>query len=218
MPLRALELFSGLEGWSDAWRRRGREVVTVDIESRFKPTLTADVFDLEARQLLRDFGRFHVVYASPPCNCFTIMVLGRLWTIKEARYVPLSPEAARSVQLVRKTLRLIRGLAPAYWWLENPTAGLRWVDFMQRRPRVTVTLCQYGTVNQKRTDLWGRWPFTWRPRPPCRSLSPCHVAAPRGSHTPGSVQDWTRTPEDRALIPPALSLETCVAAERLLLV
>lgn len=37
--MRVLDLFSGLGGWSAAFRDRGHEVITLDIEPKFKPDI-----------------------------------------------------------------------------------------------------------------------------------------------------------------------------------
>jgi hypothetical protein len=95
---------------------------------------------------------------------------------------------------------LIRELKPLYYFIENPVAGLRKMDFMQELPRYTVTYCQYGDRRMKPTDIWTNHPDP-QFKPPCKQGSPCHEAAPRGSQT------GTQGPKnkiERAKIPEAL--------------
>jgi len=44
--MRVLDLFSGLGGWSQAFKDRGHEVVTVDIAPKFAPIICKDIMEL----------------------------------------------------------------------------------------------------------------------------------------------------------------------------
>lgn len=206
MRLKVLDLFSGLGGFSQAFRDRGHEVVTVDIDPRFSPTICADIMDLSADDLPDDVD---VILASPPCNVFSVALFWKHYW--KGRGVPATEEAVNAIDLVEHTLHLIEEVGPRWWWLENPRGMLRHVPVMKKYPRVTVTYCQYGARWMKPTDLWGRWPPTWKPRPMCHPGDPCHEAAPRGTKTAG-IQG-IRDPAERAKVPYELSKEICVACE-----
>jgi hypothetical protein len=175
-----LDLFCGLGGFSQAFAESDRwSVTTVDIEARFDPDITADVFELRPSDFKTGFD---VVLAGVPCTVFT-----------PARNIteggddawngdtPATDESRDLVALAYHTLGLIHGLAPTYWFVENPIGRLR---SLIGSPTATVTQCQYGREHQKPTDLWGDHPpMTYRR---CSPGDPCHTET--GSYTPGESQ------------------------------
>ena len=76
------------------------------------------------------------------------------------------------------------------------------MTFMQGLPRYTVSYCQYGDTRQKPTDIWTNHPDP-QFKPMCKNGDPCHVSAPRGSHTAGSSQGLKNSKE-RSVIPAEL--------------
>jgi len=154
-----LDLFCGLGGFSAAFEESDRwSVTTVDIESRFDPDIEADVFDLRPSEFEMAFD---VVLASPPCQYFsTIRNVTKGGDPAWDGNTPAIDEASDALALVYHTEGLIRGLAPSYWFVENPRGMLRkrW-----REPDATVWYCQYGAETAKPTDLWGDHPpMTYR--------------------------------------------------------
>ena len=209
---RVLDLFCGLGGFSQAFAESDRwEVTTVDIEKRFDPDVCADVFDLRPS----DFdAEFDVVLAGVPCTVFTParnMAEGgdEAWDGDD----PASDESRDFVALAYHTLGLIRGLAPDYWFVENPQGRLRSLIGL---PEATVTQCQYGRDYQKPTDLWGDHPpMTYRR---CSPGGKCHETT--GSYTAGESQSRlgvlseTDDPAERSVIPYELSDAIREACER----
>lgn len=45
--MKVLDLFSGLGGWSAAFKDRGHNVLTVDIEPKFNPDYCMNIMDVE---------------------------------------------------------------------------------------------------------------------------------------------------------------------------
>jgi len=204
--LNVLDLFSGLGGFSSAFKERNHTVITVDFQSKFKPTIQANINSLTAKQL--QHFKPDIILASPPCNCFSCLTIRRYWPNGKPTI-----EALKSLALVRHTLILIEGLKPRYWVLENPVGMLRKQKFMKGFIRKTVTYCQYGAKYMKPTDLWGVFPSAFKARR-CKNNSDCHVKTSRGDRnfSTGGIKD-KGTPELRAKIPFGLSLELCLAAE-----
>lgn len=204
--MRVLDLFAGLGGWTSA--AADDDVVTVDLDPSFAPTIVADI----GRMTAADLGdwRPDVILASPPCERFTVMQIGRNWHGPRGNLSPKRAEAAAAAELVEATLRLIDELAPAFWLVENPRAALRSLALMAEIPRRTVTYCQYGARTMKPTDLWGGFPPSLRLRPCCRPRATCHVSAPAGSKT--GIQDGKTSAAERALVPRELSRDVLEAA------
>lgn len=201
--LRVLDLFCGLKGWSQPFVERGHEVVTVDIEARFNPTIVVDVMNLHPQ----DVEPIDVLLASPPCEGFSVMQIGKNWT---REHEPKTDKAKLSQALVSRTLDMVLWLRPKFWVIENPRAKLRKLPMMQHYERHTVTYCKYGETRMKPTDLWGRFPPSLTLHPPCVNGDSCHVRAPRGSRT--GTQGMDRA--ESARIPYALALDVCIACER----
>ena len=153
-----IDLCSGLGGFSQAFVDAGWEVVTVDIDGRFNPTITANILTLSAKKIEKvtkkgRFGEYEkvVVLASPPCERFSIA--NSDWPQKGT---------GRALRIVAAVIDLITEIRPDAWLLENPTGRLQW--FLGKPPH-SVKQSDYGrrVATQggkerrpyKPTDLWG---------------------------------------------------------------
>lgn len=75
--MKVIDLFAGEGNWSAAFRDREHEVLTVEIDERFKPDILADVLDLEPDEFP---WRPDIILASPPCEGFSVAAIGKNWT------------------------------------------------------------------------------------------------------------------------------------------
>lgn len=206
--MKVLDLFSGLKGWSSAFKDRGHEVVTLDIETKFNPDIVVDILKWNPESL--DGWKPDIVLASPPCTAFTVMTIGRNWTPPPDNQ-PKTEAAKLGLALLDRTIWVIKYLSPRWFIIENPRAKMRTMPQLADMERRTVTYCQYGEKRMKPTDLWSsRWPKELILHPPCRNGDNCHVRAPRGSTT-GTQGTKSAI---AAKIPYALSLDVCVACEK----
>lgn len=210
-----LELFAGTASVGKEFEKRGHKLFTVDTDSHFKPDLVADIMTLDRSILMTKAGVADVIWASPPCNCFSVASIYRHWISKnKGKYIAPKSEGARaSMALIQHTLSLIKSLNPEFWFLENPRAMLRKMPFMRPYQRVTITYCQYGDHRQKPTDIWGNRLKDLKFKPPCRPGSDCHEGAPRGSNR-GS--QGLRNPTERARIPSLFGQELCEQVEKIM--
>lgn len=181
--MKILELFAGTRSIGKAFEARGHEVYSVEWDKDFENIdLYTDIGQLTAEEVLRNFGRPDVIWASPDCTTFSVMAIS-YHRRKNPQTKSLDPitEYARFCDAVdQHVLALIQELKPAFWFIENPRGGMRKMEWMQGLPRYTVTYCKYGETRMKPTDIWTNHPD---PQfiPPCKNGDPCHESAPRGS-------------------------------------
>lgn len=180
--MKVLELFSGTECLSDAFRVRGHECFTVDWDKRFPSSLHIDIMQLTPEMVLDMFGHPDVIWAGCDCTTFSVAAIGhhRRKNPVTGYLEPKTPKAVFADKVNIHTLHLIRDLKPSLFFIENRMGGLRKMEYMKDIPRHLITYCQYGFTYRKATDIW-----TNHPNPefksPCKNGDPCHEAAPRGT-------------------------------------
>lgn len=177
--VKVLDLFSGLGGWSAAFLARGHQVVTLDLEPRFNSDIQVDILNVTG------LGTFDVILASPPCETFSVMSIGKYWTGGRGAYEPKNDKARLGLAIMNKTFALIDAAKPKFYVIENPRGVMRKVA--PRKPNATTWYCRWGMPYAKPTDLWTNIQGEW---PTCRNGSDDHAAAPRGSAL--GIQGLTR--------------------------
>jgi len=205
--VRVLDLFCGTKSIANAARDLGHDVFTIDNDPQFDADWTVDIADISPFEIKGDFD---MVWASPPCQRFSVAAISHNWKRTDAGYLPTNDQAIEAVRLVEHTLHIINMLQPCVWFIENPRGMLRKLPVMRGLRRHTVTYCQYGDTRMKPTDIWTN-STTWTPRPACKNGDPCHVSAPRGSKT---GTQGIKGAVDRSRIPYELCREVIEAAER----
>ena len=144
--IRVLELFkgSGSIGKYCANYPDKYEVVSLDIEGKYKATHTADILEWDYKQY--PSGYFDIIFASPPCTEYSAL----LYCMKNrVRNLDLADS------IVKKTLEIIDYFKPKTWLMENPDTGLlKTRPFMQDIPYYVVSYCKYGYGYRKNTRLW----------------------------------------------------------------
>lgn len=209
--MRMLELFSGTGVMSETFLNAGHEIMTVELDPKFHPTLRADILDIDWNEFADEYGKFDVMWASPPCTTFSVASIGhhRQKNRETGECVAVSEQAKIGDELLAQTLRAIKVLQPKVWFIENPRAGMRTMRVMADLPRYTVTYCQYGWNIMKPTDIWTNHPDP-RFKPACKNGAPCHMRSPRHNWKTG-LQSLPRGAA-RAMIPQELCdhiLEIC---------
>jgi len=136
--MKVLDLFSGLGGFSQAFKDRGHEVITVDINPAFKPTICTDILKMDI-SVLGD--GYDVILAAPPCTEFSRESMPWSKTGNEP-----------DLSLVFKTIKIINRLKPRWWVVENVRGAIRYFDAI------------FGS--HKRIGgryFWGRFPLFYVP-------------------------------------------------------
>ena len=188
-----LELFSGTGSVGRSFRARGWEVFSVDIDAAAKPTLVANVLDLQWDALP---VRVDCVWASPPCTHYS-----------RARTKAKTPrDLEGSDAIVQKVLEIV-GRYGVPWFMENPESGLlKGRAVVAGLPFRVVDYCKYGKPYRKRTAIWTN--TDWEPRQPlCKhdclaSSGSKHTA--RAQQAPSSATDVRYSRDELYSIPPAL--------------
>lgn len=205
--MNVLEFFAGTASFSNVCKLRGHNVRTLDCDPQFKCTYTMNVMDFDPKIL----GNWKpdIIWASIPCDCFSVVNLSANWTGGEDAYIVKSPHAKMAIRVAKKTLSLISDLNPTFYIIENPRGMLRKMPFMQDYHRDTITYCQYGERRMKPTDLWHNLPdFKARS---CTRLAKCHTRSPRGTRT-GTQKE--RDPILKSMIPVQLCNELLDVCEQ----
>ena len=194
-----VELFAGTRSFSKVAKELGHQTFTTDYEEIDGQDLVADVKDITAQDLP---SPVEILWASPPCEGFSVASIGRNWTGGYRAYIPKTETARRSIKLVQEALRLIADVQPKYYFIENPRGLLRKLDLIPSDAiRHTVWYCKYGDIRAKPTDIWTNATW-WTPRAVCKNGNPdCHhERAPRGSKTGtqgiDGYKNRSRIPED----------------------
>ncbi len=204
--LKVLELFSGTATVSRAFREAGHKTITVDLDPSLKSDFCMDVDLLEAGTFLKFGWVPDIVWASPPCNYFSVLNLGKNWNGDRS---PKSDNAKAALRSLDHLVRLIRDLKPKYYFIENPRGMMRKMGALNGRKRYTVTYCQYGEPYMKPTDIWTNCKV-WKPAASCGYGDSCHVSVPRGSNK--GIQGMSNS-RVRAKIPRLLAEEIVKACE-----
>ena len=207
--MKVLELFAGTRSIGKAFEARGHEAFSIEWDKQFENIdLYADIMTVTADQIIKEFGRPDVIWASPDCTTFSVAAIShhRRKNPETGNLDPVSDYAKFCDALDQHCLRLILALSPKYWFIENPRGGMRKMTWMQGLPRYTVTYCKYELdkpVEERRmkpTDIWTNHPDP-KFKPICKNGDPCHASAPRGSTT---GTQGIKGAKDRSVIPQML--------------
>lgn len=206
------EFFSGSGQMAEVFEENGHETFTTDIEKDYFPSLAKDIMALSLSDLP---FRPDIVWASVPCNRFSVASIGRSWTGGKGAYTPKNDETRKALAILERTIMLISQIRPKYWFIENPRGVMRkviepfFIKYGLEFKRHSVTYCQYGDNRMKPTDIWTNC-NTWKPRPMCKNGDSCHVAAPRGAKT---GTQGLKGSYERSIVPRELCEEIVEACE-----
>ena len=194
--MKVLELFSGTECISNAFRARGHECFTIDWDEQFPSSWHTDISKVTAQDILDRFGIPDVTWIAPNCKTYSLAAISkhRVKNTETGNLDPVSKDAKESDECnihVLELLEELRKLNPnLLFYIENPRACLQNMTWMKPYDKYKhlITYCKYSTdlpLEERRMKPTNIWTNNPNPKfePPCKNGSDCHVAAPRGSKT-----------------------------------
>jgi hypothetical protein len=200
--MKILELFAGSRSFGKIAEIMGHQVYSSDINNFEKINYVTDILNFDVKKI--DFIP-DVIWASPPCTCFSVASIGKHW---QKNGVPKTDNAINAIEIVKKTIFIIdyfmQKNSLLIYFVENPRGKLRklkYVNFFEKG--YTISYCQYGDNRMKPTDIWTN-SNNWKPKPICKNGDKCHNAAPRGSKT---GTQGLKNAYERSKIPENLCIE-----------
>lgn len=202
------ELYAGTGVWSEGAAARGATTKTFDIDPTKKPDVVMDVKDLKIEDLPENPA---VIWLSPECRSFSNMAVGKHWEAemvqgprakkprpkikydKNGNLIPKSAQAREDLATLQHVINIIKEVMrrnpDCIIYLENPMGMMRKSGLPEQLGLTLheISYDRYGELRMKPTDVWTNDP-NWVDRGRSKTGSEEHIAAPRGSKTPGSVQ------------------------------
>ena len=148
-----LSLFDETGVWSNPYRRRGWNVVQIDL------ALGADVMDI-TMQWLDSISPIKGIISAPPCTDFTRAGAWN-WKWKDKHGL-----TKNSIGLVKRVLSIVEYVKPEFWALENPPGRImRLVPELEAVPLFWFQPWWYAGYSSnphsenysKKTGLWGHF-------------------------------------------------------------
>jgi hypothetical protein len=218
--MRVFNGFSGHQTWLWKFKEGSEELTTLELNPKLEATHNGDILGCDT-PFIRDLcgGTPDVMIMSCPCTCFSVASISTHWTKGDngELYVPKSEAAREAIRIVKHTVQLIVELEPKYFIIENPRGVLRKLGIIPDHwDHEVVWYCKYSDERAKPTDLWGRFPPSFVPRPPCYNGATAngdchHEPAPRGSKT---GTQGRATASERSWIPRELAEDWTDACRR----
>ena len=155
--VKVLELFSGTGSVGKICRRRGYEVVSLDLI--LPATIKADILKWDYK--VYPPGEFDLITASPVCAWWSNLRMS--WIGRKLKCHGGAVCTKKLLQedinkygkpMVDRVFEILDYFEPRFWWVENPKTG-RMKEYINNKPFHDVDYCRYADWGyQKRTRFW----------------------------------------------------------------
>ena len=159
--MRLLELFSGTGSIGKAFKEKGWDVISLDVNPKSGASIITDILEWDYKSLGE--GHFDALWALPCCTHYSVA--------RTTAKTPRDLEGADA--LVQRTKDIIEHFQPKIWAFENPASGLlKTREVVAGLPWKDISYCKYGYPYRKYTRIWTN-SEKWIPRPKCCTANPC---------------------------------------------
>ena len=151
MVKRILEIFCGTKSIGKVFERNGWEVISLDIDPKWEPTICCDILQWDYKSAYPP-GYFDVIHASPACTMFST---ARLFSLGRHGYTreKINEDIVKyGLPPLLKTLEIIKYFKPDVYLIENPQTG-RMKEYLDL-PYTDCSYCAYGMKYRKNTRIW----------------------------------------------------------------
>jgi site-specific DNA-cytosine methylase len=153
--MKVLELFKGSGSITKFFLNDKVEVVSLDIEKNYNPTICCDIMCFDYKKY--KIGYFDIIWASPECklySSFQYIHVGKDKKYKN-KQVLLDKQKIDS-KFINKTIEIIEYLQPKYYFIENPLNSSIWkyIDNLKYLDTyIIVDYCYFGYDYKKPTKI-----------------------------------------------------------------
>tara|TARA_R110002126_G_scaffold174689_1_gene323306 strand:+ start:380 stop:1012 length:633 start_codon:yes stop_codon:yes gene_type:complete len=154
--MRVLELFKGSGSIGKHYEGTDIEVISLDFEKKYEPTICCDIMDWNYKEYPTD--HFDIIWASPECKIFSMLQNCRIGTHKNASWKnkeELKEQRDIHSKFIKKTIEIIKYFNPTFYYIENPLHSKIW-DYVEEDYKdkfVIVDYCYYGYRYKKPTKI-----------------------------------------------------------------
>lgn len=166
-----LEIFAGTGSVGKVAKRMGFNVISIDIDPKFKPDVVANILELN----YKEFPTPQFIWASVPCNTFSWLICSGKTPARDCKsYKALTDVGKEGDKILERTLKIIRYFKDKNpklkWVIENPRGMMRLQPSMENFDRATTSYCRYGDKRNKPTDFFNN--FNLKLLPICKPSDP----------------------------------------------
>jgi len=191
--MKALELFCGTKCAGKVLKQLGYEVVSLDFNKKFDPTICVDICDWDYKVYKPD--EFDIIWASPECKTFTFSAGGK--HRKKDNMLGKTKEAEDGNNMIDAMLNILNYFKPKKYFVENPLGLLRYYPGIKEQlgDPLLVWYGNYGWGHPKPTHIWSNvklWENEKRPKLPddwwnMRAGKRRYIAFDKGTHESRSM-------------------------------
>ena len=159
------------------------EIFSMDFDKKYAhdTTLIQDFETLTPAQVEEALGGPpDVIFCGFDCRTFSTASFGHHWGGGFRAFIPKTEAAKKALRMLDVLKVHMKAFPNAFVFVENPRAGMRKMKQMVpieeggNVERQTLWYCQYGLAAHghllaKPTDIFGRFPPSWKARPLCKN-------------------------------------------------